>query len=119
MSAMTDRVTFASVRSGGGNRYVSSYFAVLKKLGFSVVSSLAHNVPNVNYAAFFVFEHSDGAGVSREEFDAAIAALIERHVESGHKKPYVQGNRQCTEEIWYHNQRVEYTNEIRVWANDN
>ncbi len=117
---MTDRVTFVTVRSGGGNRYIASYFATLKHLGFSVVSSLNHVVNQKDYCAVYVLEHkeSEGCGCSREAYDAAMNAMIERHVEANHNKPYVEGNRNCTKEIWYNNQRVDYTNEIRAWPND-
>lgn len=48
MSAF-DHVTFVFVRSGGGNRYVASYFAHLKKMGFKLVdgSALQHNVNQI------------------------------------------------------------------------
>jgi hypothetical protein len=43
--ASFENVTFVFVRSGGGNRYVASYFAALKALGFKFVegSGLAHS----------------------------------------------------------------------------
>jgi hypothetical protein len=109
-------VTFVTVRSGGGNRYVASYFATLYKMGFEKVSELTHQVPQINYAAVYIFKHT-GSGVNRAEFDAAMAAMSDRHVAANHSKPYVE-SRNCTSDVWYHNQRVDYMNEIRAWADD-
>ena len=115
-----DHVTFVFVRSGGGNRYVASYFAQLKKMGFKFVegSALPHSVNQINYASTYVFEHT-GAGISRAEYDEAINALIEHHVELNHNAPYSSKppHVRCEENVWYSNQRVDYTNEIRCWPN--
>jgi hypothetical protein len=117
MSSFDRNVTCVTVRSGGGNRYIASYFAVLKRLGFKVVSSLAHNVADINYAATYVFEHNTDEGVAREVYEAAMAELVAKHIELNHNKPYVQSPR-CTQEVWYHNQKIDYQNEIRQWPND-
>jgi hypothetical protein len=114
---MSTNVTHVTVRSGGGNRYIASYFATLKRLGFSVVSSLNHQVPNINYAAVYVFEHKSDEGVSREAYDAAMKAMADKHIATNHSAPYTPSPR-CTEEVWFHNQRIDYTNEIRAWPND-
>jgi hypothetical protein len=109
-------VTFVTVRSGGGNRYVASYFATLHQLGFRVVSSLSHQVQQINYAAVYVFQHT-GDGAPRADFEAKMNAMYERHIAANHSKPYVE-SRTCTSEVWYHNQRVDYQNEIRAWTDD-
>ena len=112
-----DNVTAVLVRSGGGNRYVASYFATLKKLGFRVVSSLAHVHPQIQYAATYVFEHSTDEGVPRSIYDATMLSLSEKHIQKNHSKPYVE-SRTCTSEVWYHNQRMDYLNEIRAWPDE-
>ncbi len=114
---MSARVTHVTVRSVGGHRYVAAYLAVLKRLGFHVVSSLNHNVPNINYAALYVFEHKDDDGISRDEYENAMKALSDHHIATNHHAPYTPSPR-CTEEVWFHNQKVDYTNEIRAWPND-
>ena len=112
-----ENVTCVLVRSGGGNRYVASYFAALKRLGFHVVSSLAHNHPQIQYAATYVFEHSTNEGVPRSVYDSVFTALAEKHIQKNHSKQYVE-SRSCTSEVWYHNQRIDYQNEIRAWPDE-
>ena len=66
--------------------------------------------------AVYVFEHIDAEGVLRSVFDEATHALAERHIALNHHEPLPAHKASFNLDIWYNNQRVDYQNEIRVWA---
>lgn len=112
MSETLDHVTVATLRTTR-NRYISSYFAMLKKHGFQLVSTAVHTKDTDDWRCVYVFEHKEDEGIPRAKLIAAIEDLTVKHLARDYSAPPLPG---FPAEVWARNQRVDYFNEAKVWA---